>query len=348
MNNSDKTYRIALDAMGGDFAPINEIQGAIQAYKDINSHTNIEIIFVGKESKIMSVLSQYDTSDLNYSIVNADEVVTMSDEPTIALKSKKNSSLYKGLEIHSQGYADAFISAGNTGAVMSVATVLLGRIKGVSRPTIGTFIPTNNNYPAFILDVGANVDSKPRYLYEFAVMGSIFATQILGLENPRVALLNIGEEKSKGNEGLIQTYQLIEESQLNFIGNVEGKDILLGSADVIVCDGFIGNALMKFAESVPNFLKSRLKIFASESILKKVLIVFMAPVLRKVLQGLNYENYGGVPLLGVNGSVIIGHGRSTPKAFKNMIIKALDFVKKDLNKKIENALNPPIVMINNI
>lgn len=345
LNNSPETkcFRIALDAMGGDFAPINEIQGAIEAYKAykaLDSQTQIEIVFVGNETQIRSALAQFDYSDFKFSIVHAEEVVTMDDDPTDVLKNKKNSSLYKALELHSNGYADAFVSAGNTGAVLSTGTVLLGRIKGVSRPTIGSFFPTQGGQPVLVLDVGANVDSKPRFIYEFAVMGSIYTTQMLGVENPRVGLLNYGEEPTKGTETVKQAYKMIKESNLNFIGNVEGRDILLGSADVIVCDGFVGNVVLKFAESFLGFMKSLFKSFASKNILNLAIMAIFKPVIKKIFKNLDYQEYGGVPLLGVKGVVIIGHGKSTPKALKNMILRAVDIINKDLNKKIENALNP--------
>jgi len=339
IENDNRTYRIALDAMGGDFAPMNEVQGAIKAFEN-NSDINLEVIFVGNKSKIKSALSQFDESKIKYSILHTDEVVSMDDDPTASIKKKRNSSLYKGLELHAQGYADAFVSAGNTGAVLSTATIALGRIHGVSRPTIGSFFPTPNDYPSFVLDVGANIDCKPRFLFEFAVMGSIFASQIVGLEHPRIGLLNIGEESSKGTETLQHTYKMLSESQLNFIGNIEGRDILTGAADVIVCDGFTGNIVLKFAESVPLFLKSKFKNLAGKNVLNSIMIGSLAPFLRKSMKGFDYEQYGGVPLLGVNGAVIIGHGKSSPLAIQNMIFRAVDYVKRDVNSKIINALNP--------
>jgi glycerol-3-phosphate acyltransferase PlsX len=342
-NSEHKNYRIALDAMGGDFAPINEVQGAILACEKLKENVELEVVLVGNENKIRSALSQFDSSALNYSIVNAEEIVTMDDDPTTALKKKRNSSLYKGLEFHSQGYADAFVSAGNTGAVMSTATVMHGRISGVSRPTIGQFFPSIRKIPVFVLDVGANIDCKPRHLYEFAVMGSIHVSQVYGLENPKVGLMNIGEEPSKGTEVIIETHKLMRNSNLNFIGNVEGGDIFSGSADVIVCDGFEGNIILKFAESIPGFLKNKFKKFAGKSFLNKILMASAKPAIKNVFKDFDYEEYGGVPLLGINGVVIIGHGKSSPKAIQNMIYKALEFVRKDINGKIEKALNIPSI-----
>lgn len=340
MSEQKKIIRVALDAMGGDFSPSNEIEGGIAALRHFSGKP-FELIFVGKEKEIKSALAKHDTSGLNYSIVHADEIVTMYDEPSTILRKKRNSSLYQGILLQKDGLVDAFVSAGNTGAVMSTATLTLGRIQGVSRPTIGAFFPAMKSQPVLVVDVGANVDSKPKQLYEFSVMGSIYARQILNIENPKVGLLNVGEEETKGNEIALQTHELLSNSSLNFIGNVEGRDILQGTADVIICDGFTGNIVLKFAESMITFLKSRFKVFASESLLKKIAMALMMPALRKIMNDMDYQKYGGVPLLGVNGVVIIGHGKSSPLAIKNMILLAQEMINKDVNKRIENALNPP-------
>ncbi len=340
--NGNKKFRIALDAMGGDFAPINEINGAVEAHRDKPLDMDFEVVLVGKEKTINSNVGQLNNSDFDYSIVNANEVITMRDDSRTALKQKRDSSMFKGLELLSRGEVDAFVSAGNTGAILTTATVLMGRMNGVSRPTIGSLYPTQNDTPSLMLDVGANVEIKPRYLYEFAVMGSIFVNQAYGMENPRVGLLNIGEEESKGSAAIQEAYSMLKDSQLNFIGNIEGRDVLKGTADVVVCDGFTGNILLKFAESFPGFLKGRMKEFARQNLFNKAITIAMIPFLKKVLKSLDYEEYGGVPLLGVNGAVIIGHGKSSPKAIKTMIYRAVELVKKDVNKKIENTLNPPV------
>ena len=341
MENS-KNIRIAIDAMGGDFAPLNEVLGAILAFEENKSEINLEIIFVGDEKKIKTVIFKYSHRKINYSIIHAEEIITMHDEPTAALKRKKNSSLYQGLELVSQKKADAFVSAGNTGAVLSTATILLGRIKGVSRPTIGTFFPSQKKTPTFVADVGANIDCKARFLYEFAVMGSINASEMLGIENPRVAILNIGEETSKGTDIIQETYKLLHESNLNFIGNIEGGDILKGTADVVVCDGFTGNIILKFAESFVGFLKSKIMDFGKKNFVNMGLLGFVKPLLKKIIKSFDYEEYGGVPLLGVDGVVIIGHGKSSPKAIKHMIFRAIEMVAKDINSKIELALSAQI------
>jgi phosphate acyltransferase len=343
MRMKKEHYKIALDVMGGDFAPINEIQGAVDACNNIQSNIDLEITFVGKENKIISALKQFETNKLNYNIINANDVITMSDDPTTAFKKKKESSLFKGVELHANGYVDSFVSAGNTGAMLSVSTLLLGRLKGVSRPTIASFFPTEKDHPTLVLDVGANIECRAKFLYEFAVMGSLYATNILGLENPKVGLLNIGEEESKGTAVILETYKLLKKSNLNFIGNVEGRDILQGTADVVVCDGFTGNIILKFAESFVGFLRSNIKAFAKKSFLNSMAVMPVVPIMKKIFNQFDYQSYGGVPLLGVNGNVIIGHGKSTPLAIENMIYRAIDLIKNDINNKIELALNPSYV-----
>ncbi len=326
--------------MGGDFAPANEVEGAVEAMRSLDS-SHFELVFVGREKDIKTELAKHDTSDLNYSIVHAPDVVSMKDDPAMAFKKKRQSSLFQGIDLHANSYVDAFVSAGNTGAVMSVATLALGRIKGVSRPTIGSFLPTTGEGFTLLLDVGANVESRSKFLYEFAIMGSIYSRQIRNIENPRIALLNIGEEASKGAENVVRAYELLESSSFNFIGNIEGRDILTNKADVVVCDGFTGNIVLKFAESFLTLFKAKLRAFADKAAINKLIVAAMRPVLKRVLKGLDYQDYGGVPLLGVNGVVIIGHGSNSARAMKNSLLLAVDMVQKQVNKRIENAVNPP-------
>ncbi|MBX3044999.1 MAG: phosphate acyltransferase PlsX [Candidatus Kapabacteria bacterium] len=328
--------RIAFDIMGGDFAPHNELKAA--ASMKSRFADSIDLILVGKESIIKENLQKSGLSTSDFEILNADDVITMQDDPTEALKTKKESSIYKGLEYHKSGRSDAFVSAGNTGAMLSLSTILLGRIKGVSRPTIGSFFPSKHGKPVLIVDVGATLEPKPRYLYEFAVMGSIYYSQITGTEKPVIGLLNIGEEEIKGTEIVKETYKLLKSSNLNFVGNIEGRDIFDAKADVVICDGFVGNIVLKFAESFLGMLKSTFKNYADRSTFNKLKVGMMLPLLKDVLKDLNYENYGGVPLLGVNGVSIIGHGSSSPTALENMVLTARDMVKAGLNTKIETAL----------
>jgi glycerol-3-phosphate acyltransferase PlsX len=344
--------RIALDAMGGDFAPHNEVAGAIAALRHfVQSGASVELALFGRENLIQLSLSALAKSEKEFlaalpatalTITHCDDVVTMEDDPSSVARKRRGSSLYKGIESHAAGNTHAFVSAGNTGAVMSTGTLVLGRIAGVSRPTIGTFMPTTTNRPVLLVDAGANVDSKARFLYEFAVMGSIYYRQILGIDSPKVGLLNVGEEETKGNEVALEARAMLAEGHqrraLHFVGNVEGRDILIATADVVVCDGFVGNIVLKFAESFLGFLKARFTSFAEASLVNTLLVGAVKPVLTKVLSGMDYQEYGGVPLLGVNGVVIIGHGKSTPLAIKNMILRAEEVVRKRVNETIAEAL----------
>lgn len=321
--------------MGGDYAPQCEVQGAIEALHQ--SKSSFEAILVGDKNIVSQHVSLHEAGGLPISIVHASQVIRMDDSPTAALKQKKDSSLAIGMQLHKEGQVDAFVSAGNTGAVLSASTLILGRIKGVSRPTIGTFIPAEHGV-CLLIDAGTNVDCRPQHLYEFAVMGSIYFQFIREKERPTIALLNIGEEKSKGSMAVLEAYKILAESNLNFIGNVEGGDILKTKADVVVCDGFIGNIVLKFGESLPSFLKSRLKLFAAQGILNKLAVGLALWPLKASLNDLDPNEEGGVPVLGVNGVSIIGHGSSTSKGIKNMILRAVEVASMQLNHHIEAGL----------
>lgn len=327
--------RIAVDAMGGDHAPESQVLGAIQAARE--RFDKIEVILVGDENKIKEIIKSQSCSLENLLVVNASEVVTMDDSPSDAFKVKPGSSLTVGLKLQLDDKADAFISAGNTGAVLSASTLMLGRIKGVSRPTIGSLFPTDAGR-TMMFDVGATVDCRPNHLLEFAQMGSIYMNYIFDIDKPRVGLLSVGEEKSKGNDLTLEAYKLLETSGLNFVGNVEGRDVLRGKVEVIVCDGFIGNIILKFAESVLDVLKSKFRQYADKGIRNKIKVAMAYGTLKNVIKDFDYEEYGGVPLLGVNGVSIIGHGKSTPLAMKNMIIRAQETVSRGVNEKIEAAI----------
>ena len=328
--------KIVVDAMGGDFAPPNDVSGAIIAAEE--KADSIEIILTGKEKLIKDELLKHKVSLQNISIVNAEEVVTMNDSPVESLKTKSDSSISVGINLVKEKKADAFISAGNTGAVMTASILKLGRIKGVGRPTIGSLFPTDKG-KTMVFDVGASVDCKPVHLLEFAVMGSIYMKNVYNVSNPSVGLLSVGEEKSKGDNLTLEAYGLLENSNLNFIGNVEGRDVLRGKADIIVCDGFVGNVILKFAESVLDVLKSKFRNYAEKGFFKKIWVGMMYGTLKNVvLKDFDYQEYGGVPLLGVDGVSIIGHGKSSPIAIKNMIYKAEEMVRKKVNEKIEEEL----------
>ena len=329
--------------MGGDFAPANVVEGALAALDE--SKGRLALVLVGQQERIEDELRKlgHPTSSGRerfqglLSVRHAPEVIDMHDPPTAALRTKKDSSIAVGLRLHTEGGAQAFVSAGNTGAVMSASTLILGRMKGVGRPTIGALVPTAKT-PCFLLDAGANVDCRSRHLFEFAVMGSIFVSSMLGKADPAVGLLSIGEEETKGNEVTLETLGMLKQSRLNFIGNVEGGDIFKGEVDVIVCDGFTGNILLKFGESVPAFIKTKFVAFAAQSFTGKLIGLVARKGLRAVMKELDYQEHGGVPLLGVNGVSIIGHGRSTPKAIKNMIYRAEEMVSRKVNTHILEAL----------
>ena len=322
--------------MGGDFAPRNIVAGAFEALRETGSR--FEVLLVGPEALINEEIKSRQPDNLRCGVVNANQVIDMDDGPTAALRKKRDSTIAVGISLQNEGKAEAFISAGNSGAVMSASTLILGRVAGVGRPTIGAFFPSEKGV-CLLLDAGANVDCKPQHLYEFGVMGSIYVKEMFGFERPLVGLLNIGEEDSKGTETVREAYKLLKESKLNFVGNVEGRDILQGKAHVVVCDGFVGNVVLKFGESVPGFFKGMIRQYVSENIFRKLAAVFIRNSMRSAFKSMDYEEHGGVPVLGVNGVSIIGHGKSTPKAIKNMILKAEEMVNKKINTRIQEALS---------
>ncbi len=336
--NKSKRCRIAVDAMGGDFAPKHEILGAISALAE---NKDIDIILVGDKVKILAIAAEEKVSLDEKMIYHASQIVDMHDKPTDAIKNKQDSSLVVGAKLVKEGKADAFVSAGNTGAMLAASTLIIGRIKGVSRPTIGASFPTTTkNRFCTVFDAGASVDSKPQHLFEYAILGSIFAKEIYGYNNPTVGLLSVGEEETKGNELTFATHKLLKDSKINFAGNVEGRDILKGSVDVVVCDGFVGNIILKFGESFLTLLKTRIKQYANEGgIVNKLKALVVKSVLKASLSDMDYQTHGGVPLLGVNGISIIGHGSSSPLAIKNMILRAKEMYDKNLITKFEEALH---------
>lgn len=327
--------RIVVDAMGGDFAPVNAVLGAVEAYSENRS---FDLYLVGKQSKIKEVLSSNNITFPEEFVVNADEVIEMADSPASSLKAKPNSSIVIGAQLVRDKKADAFVSAGNTGAMMAASTLIIGRISGLGRPTIGAEMP-NVNGICYLYDVGASKDSKPIHLFEYAVMGTIFAKVMGGVTNPKVGVLSMGEEEGKGNEVSEAAAKMLRQSKLNFIGNVEGRDILTGNVDVVVCDGYVGNIILKFGESVPKLLKYLLAKTAEKSFLDKILIGLSKSTLKKALKSLDYQEYGGVPLLGVNGISIIGHGSSSIRAIKNMVLRANEMHQKQLVQKMTTAIS---------
>ncbi len=336
--SSSNRIRVVLDAMGGDHAPGHEIDGALAAIREASDR--LELILVGDEGTLRSLWTSRGGDASAVRFVHASQVITMEDKPTAALKDKRDSSLAVGMRFHQEGHADAFVSAGNTGAVLSAATLILGRVKGVSRPTIGTFIPAEHGV-CLLLDAGTNVDCRAQHLYEFGIMGSIYFQRIIGKDRPTVALLNVGEERLKGTEVVLETYKMLEASAVNFVGNVEGRDILKAKADVVVCDGFTGNIVLKFGESVPSFLKSMLRQAAEKSIFDKLALGIARGAMRRALGVLDPNAHGGVPVLGVNGVAIIGHGSASPVGIKNMIVRAIEVAQSGLHRHIASALDTP-------
>jgi len=333
---------IAVDAMGGDYAPAVVVEGAVDAVDE--GKGRFSVLLVGRSDVLDIEFRRLgnrasrlrEAGDLR--VAHAPETIAMNDSPTAALKTKKQSSITVGLERHRAGDAQAFVSAGNTGAVLSASTLILGRIKGVGRPTIGALIPTATT-PCLLVDAGANVDCRPRHLLEFGIMGSVYVSAMLRKDRPTVGLVSIGEEDSKGNEVTLEAFALFKQSNLNFVGNIEGRDLLRGVVDVAVCDGFVGNIILKFGESVPGFLKSRFTRYASRGLMNKVTLLLARSGMRAVLKELDYQEHGGVPLLGVNGVSIIGHGRSSPKAIKNMILRADETYTHRVNQLIQDSLH---------
>lgn len=313
--------KIGLDMMGGDFAPLEAVKGVSAFFAE--NKTAVHLILIGDEEKINVHLLQYNFSAGSYSIVHASQVIEMHEHPTKALKEKQHSSIAIGFHLLATGKADAFISAGNTGAMMVGALFSIKAIEGVTRPTIGAYMPRENGSLGILLDVGLNSDCKPENLNQFAILGSLYAEHILKIENPKVGLVNLGEEEGKGNLLAQAAFPLLKENNLiNFVGNIEGRDILMDKTDVMICDGFTGNVVLKLAESIYDITKRR-------------------NIQDEHFERFNFETYGGVPVLGVAKPVIIGHGISHATAFKNMINIACRMMETDLTGKIKESFAVP-------
>lgn len=329
--------KIAVDAMGGDFAPEKIVLGAVEAAREYDC----EIYLVGDETKIRDVLKKAKGWEkLKLSIHHAAEVIEMEEHPVEAVRKKKDSSVVVATRMVKDGECDAVISAGSTGAAVAAAQTILGRIKGIKRPAIATPIPTRTGAATLLLDSGANVDSKPQHLVQAALMGKIYSERVYGVENPRVGLLNIGEEETKGNEQALLTYPLLKEHEaINFLGNAEGRDIPRGGFDVVVCDGFVGNVILKFAEGLAKTILTIIVAAIKDGgILAKLGAMFLMPTLKKLQKRLDVSEYGGAPLLGVNGCCIISHGSSNAKAIKNAIRVANEFCKNNVLDHIKNTI----------
>ena len=308
---------IALDMMGGDFAPLETVKG-VKLFLSEPSQ-DVHLTLIGDETKLIPLLEEFEIDQKNITVIHASQVIEMQEHPTKALKEKQQSSISIGFHLLATARVDAFISAGNTGAMLVGALYSIKAIEGISRPAIGAYIPRESGELSLLIDVGLNADCKPENLLQFAQLGTLFASHILNFKNSRVALINVGEEEGKGNLLCQAAYPLLKEnSQINFVGNIEGRDILMNKAEIYVCDGFTGNVLLKFAESFYDIIQKR-KI--EDDFLKRF----------------NFEMYGGVPVLGVNKPVIIGHGISHAEAFNNMILMAKKMIEQNFIERLKNS-----------
>ena len=326
--------KIVVDAMGGDHSPEAVVEGAVMATRE----NGFPVILVGLSDKIQHELEKYeDWEQLPIEVHHAEEVVEMHDSPSKVLRSKKNSSMKVGLDLVKDGEGEAFISAGNTGAVLAYSTIILRPLKGVDRPAIAIQLPTLQG-SSILLDAGANVDCKTNQLFQFGIMGHVYAKYILGKEDPSVGLLSIGEEDGKGNEVTKEAFRWLSKSHIRFIGNVEGKEVYQGNADVIVCDGFTGNVALKISESLAEMIGTNLKTLFTSGIVPKVGFLLLKNRLREFKKSVDYSEKGGAPLLGINGGVIIAHGSSNAKAIKNAIFRAHEFIEKKVNQHIREDI----------
>ncbi len=325
--------KIVVDAMGGDHAPKVVIDGALAAVKEYD----VDVILVGDEPQIRDLLKKAKYTGNRISVKHTTETIEMCEPAANSVRRKRNSSIVVGLDMVNEGQADAFFSAGNTGAVVCAATLELRLLPGIERAGIGIVTPTLKGN-TLIIDVGANIDPKATQLLQYGIMADAYCKSILNKPNPVVGLLNIGEEEKKGTEFLREAYSLLEKSKLNFIGNVEGKDLFSGKADIIICDGFVGNVALKVAESAASMMQKFLKRHLLSTIWGKIGLIFMAPSLKRFKKEIDYAEYGGALLLGVNGVVIIGHGRSNMRAIKNAIRVAKEEVERQVNSKILEAI----------
>lgn len=326
--------KVALDAMGGDLAPAVNVEGAIEAVRE---NRTVHVILVGKEAVISKELKGRNYPSDRITIEPASQVVEMDESPSIAIRRKKDSSIHVGVRLVKSGDADAFVSAGHSGVVMAISLLFFGKSKGVDRPAIATVMPAIKG-TFIMLDVGATVDCKPENLLQFALMGNTYCRMIMGKKNPRVALLSIGEEDIKGNEMTKEAFKLIEKTDLKFIRNIEGKDMYTGKADVIVCDGFTGNIALKVSEGLAEAILQMLKREISSVSAGKIGYLLIKPAIRNFKKRTDYDEYGGAPLLGINGTSVISHGRSSAKAIKNAVTVASYFAEKKVHLAIADAI----------
>jgi len=327
------TVRIALDAMGGDTAPGNPVAGAVRAAREFP----IEVVLVGQQPAIEEALASYANRPSNISVLHAPEIIGMDESPVASIRKKRQSSITVGVELLKTKAVEAFISAGNTGAVVSASTLLVGLLPGIERPGIAIVIPGVKG-ETLLIDVGANIDPKPLHLLQYGLMGDAYVRYVLGKSRPTVGLLNVGEEETKGTDFIKETHALLEASSVNFIGNVEGHDIFSGERDVIVCDGFAGNVALKTAESLAHAISTLLKRSLAKSPITRMGAWLARDAFLQLRQEIDYAEHGGAPLLGVDGVSIIAHGASTSKAIKNAFRVAHETVRQELNRHMTEAV----------
>lgn len=322
---------VALDAMGGDYAPLETVKGAVCA---VNESSNVKVFLTGKESVIKEELSKYSYPNDRIEIVNAEEIITNDEPPVMAIRKKKDSSIVAAMNLVKEGKADALVSAGSTGAVLVGGQLLVGRIKGIERPPLAPLIPTTQGV-SLLIDCGANVDARPSHLVQFAKMGSVYMENIIGIKNPRVAIVNIGAEEEKGNMLVKETYPLLKNcNEINFIGSIEAREIPKGGADVIVCEAFVGNVILKLYEGLGSALLTKIKAGLMTSLRSKIGGALIKPALKRTMKDFDASEYGGAPMLGLNGLVVKTHGNSTSKEIKNSILQCVTFGEQKINDKI--------------
>lgn len=335
------TITIAVDAMGGDHAPAEIIKGAVLAVKE---QKEVKVVLTGDEKVIDKELREYDYDKERIQTVHAPEIITNCEAPVMAIRRKKNSSIVVALNLVKSGEADAFVSAGSTGAVLAGGQLIVGRIKGVERPPLAPLIPTMNGV-SLLIDCGANVDARPTHLVQFAKMGSIYMENVIGIQKPRVAIVNIGAEEEKGNQLVKETFPLLKScSDINFIGSIEAREIPNGAADVIVCEAFVGNVILKLYEGLGTALVKKIKTGLMSSTKSKIGALLCKPALKETLKDFDASKYGGAPLLGLNGLVVKTHGNAKSTEVRNSILQCVTFTQQRINDKIKNNLgnNEPL------
>ena len=330
------SVRVAIDAMGGDHAPVEVVKGAVEAVKE---KENIQVLLVGKESVIQQELEKYTYDKERINVINADEVITNDEAPVMAIRRKKDSSIVVALNLVKKGEADAFVSAGSTGATLVGGQVIVGRLKGIERPALAPLIPTETGV-SLLIDCGANVDAKPSHLVQYAKIGSVYMENIMGIKNPRVGIVNNGAEEEKGNALVKETFPLLKNCpEINFVGSVEARDIPKGVVDVIVCEAFVGNVVLKLYEGVGATLIKKVKGGMMKNLRSKIGALLVKPALKETLKSFDLEQYGGAPMLGLNGLVVKTHGSSKAVEVKNSIMQCITFSEQNINEKIEDIIS---------